>query len=173
MQTGRKIYLWGYMGSGKSYWSKRLGQYFKLPYFDLDTVFEKEQGCSIRAFFDRYGEAAFRSEEARLLRSSIDWPDGIIATGGGTPCFEQNADWMTQHGICLFLDTAPLLLLQRLRRNRFRRPLLRDKSDAELEAFVRQQLKARRPFYEKAQYQIYLPEQNLLHFLQKLFEQQD
>ena len=42
--SGGKIFLIGFMGSGKTYWGKIWAQQNGLVFYDLDELIEKEQG---------------------------------------------------------------------------------------------------------------------------------
>lgn len=78
----------------------------------------------------------------------------MLAAGGGTPCFFDNMDYMNQEGTTVFLNTSPLVIVDRLKRQRTDRPLLAKCSDDELEFFVREHLASRLPFYLKAKEQV-------------------
>ena len=78
----------------------------------------------------------------------------VLATGGGTPCFFDNMDYMNQAGTTVFLNTSPLVIVDRLKRQRADRPLLAMYSDDELEFFVREHLESRLSFYLKAKEQV-------------------
>ena len=60
-----KIYLIGFMGSGKTHWGKQLSQKLKLPFFDLDDEIVAEEGKSITEIFATHGEEYFRQKEKR------------------------------------------------------------------------------------------------------------
>jgi shikimate kinase len=148
-ENSLRIFLIGFMGSGKSYTAHQLADLLGMPAFDLDDRIESAEQRSISAIFAESGEAYFRQLEARQLRDLLSLPPAIVATGGGTPCQHQNMDWMNEHGVTVFLDAAPDLLVQRLRGTEAQRPLLQSRSD--LRRFIDEKLAERRPVYEKAQ----------------------
>ena len=74
----------------------------------------------------------------------------IIATGGGAPCFFDNIDYMNKQGCCIYLQTTPEILFQRLKYARSNRPLLRDKTDSELMEFIKTNLSAREEKYKRS-----------------------
>jgi shikimate kinase len=74
----------------------------------------------------------------------------VMATGGGTPCFHDNMEWMNQNGTSVYLQTDPQILFQRLQGEAARRPLLKGKDDDELLAFIHTRLARREPYYRKA-----------------------
>ena len=96
----------------------------QLPFLDTDHEIERFLGCSIREFFDREGEAAFREVEARILRETMSAPvERIVATGGGSVLREANRAVMKAHGTVVYLHTQPEDLARRLSRDTAR-PLL-------------------------------------------------
>jgi shikimate kinase len=147
----KSIFLIGIMGAGKSYLARQLSDYFMLPAADLDHLIEKEEGQTVSEIFSNKGEAFFRQLESDLLRSSkIPYP-AILATGGGTPCFFNNMDWMLKHGIVVWLNTPVGVLVERLRHQKAHRPLVAAAAnDDELTIQLSQLLKNRTPWYIKA-----------------------
>jgi shikimate kinase len=116
-------------GSGKSTIGKAASARLGLAYVDVDQEIEQQSGCSVRAFFERHGEQAFRDLETEVLRSLLVGPPCLIATGGGVVLREENRQALRSRALCVYLEASPRLLWSRLRRDR-RRPLLQF-SDAE------------------------------------------
>jgi shikimate kinase len=147
----RRIYLWGQMGSGKSYLGRRLAKEMQFPFIDLDQRIEAAAKKTIRRLFEEEGEAVFRQKEQEALLHFIQTrKEGVLATGGGAPCFFDNAEKMNQSGITLYLKTAIPVLVDRLWSEADHRPLLKANTKESLAAFLQKQLEERAPFYEKA-----------------------
>ena len=143
-----KYFIVGYMASGKSTFGKELAKDKGLPFLDLDESVEFREGRSISEIFAKEGEEYFRKREREILHEICNEADEfVLATGGGTPCFFDNMDYMNQAGTTVFLNTSPLVIVDRLKRQRADRPLLAMYSDDELEFFVRDHLEARLSFY--------------------------
>ena len=81
-----------------------------------------------------------------MLHEVSEFEDVIISTGGGTPCFFDNMDYMNGHGQTVFLDVHPDILFNRLRVATHQRPILQGKTDEELRAFIADALEKRAPF---------------------------
>lgn len=146
-----KIFLIGFMGSGKSHWGRQLSQRLQLPYFDLDDVITTEEKRSIPEIFAVDGEEYFRRREQEELDRLIDTQAAFIcSTGGGTPCFFNNIDRMKKAGTVVWLNTSPDALVVRLLKEKEKRPLIRDVSDEELLSFIRKKMNDRRLYYEQA-----------------------
>jgi shikimate kinase len=150
MPFTRTIFLTGFMGCGKSFWGVRLAENMGIPFYDLDVLIEKRCGEPIPAIFKRLGEAGFRELERETLHESLALPPCIIATGGGTPCFFDNMDWMNTHGLTIYLETTPELLAKRLQHEQQFRPLLASVAPHQLEAHITGLLEQRKPFYTQA-----------------------
>jgi shikimate kinase len=79
----KTVVLVGLMGAGKSCVGRRLANVLALPFCDADKEIEEAAGCSIPELFDRYGEAAFRDGERRVIHRLLEGPRHVLATGGG------------------------------------------------------------------------------------------
>ena len=149
-----KIFLLGMMGSGKSYWAQQIAEKENIDWMDIDQEIEKETSLSIKEIFAVYGEEYFREKERDALHNLSNYNNIIIATGGGTPCFHNNIQWMNEHGTTIFIDEDVEILAERLKKEKAHRPLIKDLSDAELKNFLSEKLKERFPFYSQAQYHL-------------------
>ena len=140
-------FIIGFMGSGKTTVGKRLASYAGFSFVDTDKLFETKFNCSINDYFEQYGEEAFRKEETLILKEINPLENRIVATGGGTPCFYDNMDWMLSHGICIYLEMPPKALFNRLKNSKSERPLLQ--TDNLLEN-IENLLSQREQYYKKA-----------------------
>ena len=147
-----RIFLTGYMGSGKTTLGRALATELGIPFIDLDHYIEKRYCKTIAQIFAEKGEEGFRDIERRMLHEVGEFEDVIISTGGGTPCFFDNIEYMNAQGTTVYLDVPVERLHIRLCIARSKRPLIKDKNDDELMAFIVEQLEKRAPHYSKAQY---------------------
>lgn len=146
-----KIFLLGFMGSGKSHVGKQLAEHIGLEFIDLDHWIEEQEGQSIAHIFKTKGETTFREIERAALREMAAKENILIACGGGTPCFFDNMAWMNRQGITIYLETPVEVLTQRLIPQQAQRPLLQNLNEPELRSFITYKLAERKPFYEQAQ----------------------
>ncbi|MEM9821112.1 MAG: shikimate kinase [Bacteroidota bacterium] len=153
-----RIFLTGFMGCGKSYSGSYLSERGGWTFIDLDDYIVQSQGKSIATIFAEGGEEAFRTIEAEALRTVGQTQQLIVATGGGTPCFYQNMDWMNQHGKTIYLKAPAWLLQKRLVHQSEQRPLIAGKSAEELIQFIEKKLLERERFYSEAQMIYFLQE---------------
>lgn len=144
------IFLIGYMGCGKSTVGKHLSRRLKLQHIDLDEFFERSYKISIPDFFKKYDETAFRAAESLLLEKTIDLKNHIISTGGGTPCFNDNIDFINRHGLSVYLKMSPKSLFDRLKAAKKPRPLIQNLSDDQLLQRIINDVNSRESFYNRA-----------------------
>ncbi len=158
------VFLVGFMGSGKSFYAKGLSEFLHVPFVDLDQFIEEEQAMSISEIFESKGEMAFRALEsvaikevyADLLARTKETPEknnilGIISCGGGTPCYNDNMEWMNKHGLTIWVNPDEAVILERLIKEKKTRPLVASLAEEGLREFIHQKLLERKPYYERAQ----------------------
>lgn len=146
-----KIFLIGFMGSGKSYWGRRLSQKLGIPFFDLDEQVTAHAGKPIPEIFASEGEEQFRLVEKETLYIISESHDSfVMACGGGTPCFFNNIEYMNASGITVWINPAAQVLFDRLVHEKPGRPLIRDLSDEQLRSFIGRKYADRRIYYEQA-----------------------
>lgn len=154
-QPGKSnIFLVGFMGSGKSHWGKIWAEENKCSFVDMDEVIEKIAGKTIAQLFEINGEAYFRKLEAETLRSCASLQNTLIASGGGTPCYHDNMEWMNANGVTIYLSCTAQEVLKRVEEEQEKRPLLKKLNQAELLFFIEQKLAERLPFYSQATYSV-------------------
>lgn len=141
-----RLFLIGYMASGKSTVGKLLAEQLHLPFIDLDDVIESNTGMSIPIIFSTHGEDFFRAQESAALRESITLHENVvIATGGGTPCFENNLNEMLSNGTVIYLQCDAQTISRRINSDSNQRPLA-STSDFDVNAHLQSRLR----FYEQA-----------------------
>lgn len=145
-----RIYLIGFMGSGKSTLGQRVAATLDVPFFDTDRVVESQAGMSIPELFEAYGEPYFRNLEADILRQTTFYPKSLNATGGGLPCYEDNMAWMNKHGITVYLQWPDEILRNHVFQERKSRPLLSSLSDPDARHRISELLSMRKPKYEES-----------------------
>ncbi|MBT8186373.1 MAG: shikimate kinase [Croceitalea sp.] len=147
-----KIVLFGYMASGKSTVGKLLAQALKMPFIDLDAEIEQQLEANIPQLFNEKGELYFRRKESEVLRSVLQrTTDLVLSTGGGTPCYGDNLDFVkktTANSFYLNLPIAELVL--RISNEKNQRPLVADLAEDDLPEFIGKHLFERNLYYNQA-----------------------
>ncbi len=143
------------MGAGKTTLGQRLSEAMALDFIDLDRRIEESERRTIPEIFEKEGEAGFRGIERRTLHAITDNQDEIVvATGGGTPCFYDNMEYMNNYGLTVYLKLDIPSLVFRLQHDAAVRPLIEGMSPAQLTSFVHQHLEERQEFYEESKIKI-------------------
>lgn len=152
--AAEKIFLVGMMGSGKSHWTKKMAKWIKSGGYDLDDLIEMNEEKTIAEIFTEEGEEQFRKTEAKILRWFKEKKKYVLATGGGTPCFQDNMAWMKKEGIVIWLDESVDILVKRLVEEKAHRPLIADLSEQDLTKFIKDKIVERHAFYSQANYRL-------------------
>lgn len=145
-----RILLVGFMAAGKTTLGKALARDLGLQFIDLDHYIENRYRCTVSQLFAERSEEAFRQIERNLLHEVAEFEDVVISTGGGTPCFFDNMEYMNAQGITVFLDAAVDVIHTRLTIARVQRPLVMGKTAEELRQYITDMLARRLPYYTQA-----------------------
>ncbi len=150
-----RVFLTGFMGSGKSCIAPRVARLLGWSYLDLDDEIVDAESMSIPAIFDVLGEEAFRRAEREVLVRTGSTENVVVSLGGGTIMRAENLAWCLEHGVLVALETPVDVLCDRLSRRGGTRPLLLGPDgtmlkDHALQARVEQLLGERRPVYAQA-----------------------
>ena len=144
MSFPERIFLVGMPGSGKSTAGKYLARELRYEFLDLDDLIEDQEGIKIAQIFKEQGEDYFRQLEQDELKR-IQGTRLVIATGGGTPCFFDNMEWMNTNGFTIFLNRDLETLIDRTK-GKEHRPLLLSNPVESLKKLLEKRL----PSYQKA-----------------------
>ena len=145
-----KIFLIGFMGSGKTHWGKLWSVKSGMQFFDLDEIIEQQEKRSVAEIFEQRGETYFRQAETATLKTFSKRANCIIACGGGTPCFNNNMQWMNENGTTVYLSATANDIFKRVITEQDKRPLIKNFSKDELIRFIETKLKERDFFYSQA-----------------------
>lgn len=149
-----KIFLSGYMGSGKSLVSQHLANKLQFPQIDLDDQIALMQGQNIPQIFNTKGELFFRNLETRVLKDILAEPSSlIVALGGGTPSYGNNLDLIKEgtENKMVYLKASVEFLTNRLFLEKEMRPVISHLTVQEnLEDFIRKHLFERSYYYNQA-----------------------
>jgi len=145
------IYIIGFMGSGKTTAGEKLASLLGWSFIDLDKNVEKYTGKTISEIFSQHGEDYFRNIETELLKNLVVLTNTIISTGGGTPCYNDNIDYMLNTGLTIYLKLTPDQLKSRLSESKAERPLIKDLDPARLQCYIEEKLAFREKWYERSE----------------------
>lgn len=165
-----KIFLIGFMGCGKTHWGKEISMKLKIPFFDLDAKIEESEGKKIQEIFDEKGEEYFRHLEKEVLYLlSESHETFVMATGGGTPCFFNNVDYLKKHGTVIWINCSVDCLYKRLLLEKDKRPLISKIPAQQLRSYIVKKFSNRKIFYQQANIILNEDDINIDQVLNKIF----
>jgi len=150
-----RVYLTGFMASGKSTVGPKAASRLGQPFLDLDRLITAHDGRSIPTIFAEDGEGHFRDLETEMLHRTAETDDLVVALGGGALVGEANRAFAREHGLVVYLQASVDTILERVADDATERPLLRDDAGSPLppsarRARIEKMLAARKPSYEAA-----------------------
>ena len=148
------FFILGLMGTGKTHLGKALAANNNFNFTDLDTAIESNIGLSISQIFAIKGETFFREKETEILTllCKETHQHTIVATGGGTPCFNNNINWMNENGITIWLNNSIENIVERTIGAKLQRPLITNIPNQNLFSFFTNQLEERKAFYSQSKH---------------------
>ena len=149
-----RIFLTGFMGSGKSTIGPILANVLGWNFYDLDKLIEQEVGDSVDNIFATHGETFFRTKESEVLKKTGNTGKMVLALGGGTLNDNQNIEFIKKNGVSVYLKSCPDEIFRRLK-FKIDRPLLKSKDGLPLSPFetkkkISELLEKREPTYLSA-----------------------
>ena len=150
-----RVYLTGFMASGKSTVGPRAAARLGRPFLDLDRLIAAHAGRSIPTIFAEEGEEQFRALETKMLHRTTETEDLVVALGGGALVDDDNRAFAEEHGRVLYLEVPVDTILERVANDDARRPLLEDEAGNRLSreqqrSRIEEMLNERRSSYEAA-----------------------
>lgn len=128
-----RIYLTGFMGTGKSTLGPAVARSMGWEFVDLDEVIVQEAGRSIPAIFAEEGESGFRSREREALEHVSGLERVVVGLGGGTVLDSANRKRLVETGMLVCLTARLATLARRVLSEQAVRPLLQDDGGRMLE----------------------------------------
>jgi shikimate kinase len=146
-----RIFVIGFMGSGKTTWGRMIAEKMGMIFYDLDDMIEKRVNLKINNIFEKKGESYFRKIEAVALRELYVQDNFVLACGGGTPCYYDNMSFINSQGVSVWMNTPKQVMATRLLEEAENRPLIRNLSPTKLQELIDDKLEERLQYYNQAQ----------------------
>jgi len=145
--VNRTIVLIGLMGAGKSRVGAELSRLLKMPFVDSDKEIERSAGLPIPEIFEKFGEAAFREGERKVILRLLSQSPVVLASGGGAFIQPEIRSAIKEKAISVWLKADLATLVERTARSAGKRPLLRD---VDPEQKLKELMDIRYPVYAEA-----------------------
>lgn len=131
-----RYFIIGFKSTGKTTLGKSLAAKLHMEFIDLDHLIEKMEGETVTEIFSKEGEEEFRVREWNALKEAVKKDNIVVSTGGGAPCHCDNMNVMETYGEVIYLKLDNATLVNRLLHATKDRPIVKNKTKEELEAYV-------------------------------------
>ena len=164
-----KLFLVGFMATGKTTIGKRLSSKLNLPFFDSDREIEQILGCSINEYFRTNEESKFRVIEEKIIIEKIKKNKNkgfIMSLGGGAYVNNSIRKLINLVGISIWLNGNINIIYNRLKKSKNERPLMLTFNTKEK---LQKLLKERIFYYQRADIKINImntSKDNMTHMIQ-------
>ena len=128
--TTDKIYLVGFMASGKSTVGRALAGRLGWRAEYIDELIERRERKTTSEIFAAQGEPYFRGVEREILQLLQPIRHAVVATGGGTFADPETRAAINRDGVSVWIDVPLADLIPRLPLDG-RRPLAASRADLE------------------------------------------
>ncbi len=146
----------------------------KFKLIDLDKEISRRNKLTIPEIFEKKGEIYFRKLEREILEEILATEENIVfSLGGGTPVYYNNMEIINHNSKSVFLRTSINTLIERISKQKEKRPLIANISDENLPEFIAKHLFEIECILRKAQFQISTdskePEEIMNEIIEKLY----
>jgi shikimate kinase len=131
-----RYFIIGFKSSGKTTIGRKLAQRLKMDFIDLDDWIEQREGITVPELYTNLGDEGFRIKEWKALKDVIQKDNVVVSLGGGAPCHCDNMELMEKFGDVIYIKLDNDTLVSRLKAAVKNRPIVMNKSDEELRAYV-------------------------------------
>ena len=131
---------------------QKLARSLNVDFIDLDQRITESIGMEIATIFKEKGEDHFRQVERDVLLALPYEGIHVVALGGGSPCSEDNWDFIQRTGMSIYIKVPEDVLFGRLREQKEKRPLTADRTDEALRSYINKTLSDREEFYNRAEF---------------------
>ncbi len=167
-QKHRRIALIGMRGAGKTTLGRRLAEHHGLPFIQLVAKIEKLAGMSVPEILDLTGRSGYRRfEEQALLDALANNQSCVLETGGGIVSDPRMLNIILTTCFVIWIEATPSEHMQRVIDQGDLRPM-----QANMDAMddLKQILRERTPYYEKAHARINTTGRSTAQCLDNLIE---
>lgn len=109
-----RIFLIGFIASGKSTIGRNLGLLLGYRFIDTDKEIEKRESLSIKDLIALKGEKEFRSLEWEIVKSIKEEEKVVVSLSSGAGASKSVLEFIKKNGFVIFLNTPWSLIIKRI-----------------------------------------------------------
>jgi shikimate kinase len=147
-----RYFIIGFKSSGKTTLGKKLAHRLSMEFIDLDYVIERREGKSVPVLYTELRDEGFRIKEWEALKEVVIKDNIVVSLGGGAPCHCDNMNLMERKGEVIYIRLDNDTLVSRLKSAVKNRPIVLNKTDAELRMYVEELKQKCEHHYLRAKY---------------------
>ncbi|MCG2726021.1 MAG: shikimate kinase [Elusimicrobia bacterium] len=145
-----KIFIVGFMCSGKTTIGRLLAERLNLKFKDSDAEIEEIYRKSPSDIIKKQGLGYFRKIEEKTVKELIKDQNIVIAMGGGIMASKKWPEYLRNKGLSVYLSCAAHELKKRLLKAKNARPLIGGGNSKKVGERIKKLLAKRRRYYRKA-----------------------
>ena len=149
MNSNKNLVFLGMMGSGKSSIGNLVSKKLNLPFIDIDSLIEENNGMSIAEIFKKKGEDYFRNLEEKITLKYLRKIKNVVSLGGGGFINVKIRNEILANHFSFWLNWDESILIRRIKDSK-KRPLAFKSTNQELRTII----KNRSKIYSNAQFKI-------------------
>lgn len=162
------IFIVGYIDSGKNKWGNKVAKELGYNLVDTRKLMEEKSGRSYTELLKN--KEIYVELEQEVFEDVLKLENSVVVASELLPCRNNNMDRMNEAGKTVFLRAGVGCIMMKISRKKTHIPLLDGIDPNHVPDFIVMELKRRKPFYQKAQFEKLERELRLKELMQFILE---
>lgn len=147
-----KIFLVGYVASGKRKWARRINEMYGIECIDTRELMAELSGMKYSDLLKSKDD--FIKYEQQALDIVLQKENAVVVCGELLPCRADNMDRINQNGLSIYLRAGLGCIMMKLPKKKHLIPMIQGIDSDLLPDFIKMELTNRKPFYSKAKHNL-------------------
>ncbi len=166
-----KIYLVGYIASGKRKWAKRIRDNYNLNCIDTRELMSEISGKEYAELLT--DKESYIKYEQKAFEQVLKTKDTVVVCSELLPCRNDNMEVLKKDGLSIYMRAGLGCIMMKLPKRKHKIPLINGIDSDILPDFIKMELSNRKPYYLKAHENLLereLKKEQLFNIINKHFE---